>query len=354
MNRVGFERAGAASFSKMKMSKIDHSPQRVRIVAVIVLYKMSAGESPTVRTLFEAAWEATRSDIDLELAILIQDNTPGGQDAGEVPSGVRYRSTPDNPGLASAYNWALEIAAAEDYGWLLTLDQDTSLPANFLSRVGELAASLDASTEIAAIVPQITGSGRNLSPFHLALGAIPRWYPYGFTGIISGAYALNSAATLRVGAIREVGGYDPMFPLDCSDISLFHRLHLAGKRMMLAGDLLVTHDFSMLEKQNRMSIERYRSLLLDECAFYDIHMSPLARGERLFRLSGRVFKDLLTSEKRAFCSVTLGELIRRLVTPRARRVDEWRRKAKSRKDMAQALHADPALDSRAKDSKSHT
>jgi len=285
---------------------------------------MRACESPTLRTLLEASREVSGTGPELELAILIRDNTPGGQDAGDLPAGVRYESAPENPGLASAYNWAMEIAHAEGYSWLLTLDQDTLLPKKFLSRIGQLAVMMEGSPEIAAIVPQITGSGRNLSPFRFALGAVPRWFPYGYTGILPHAYALNSAATLRVAAIREIGGYDPMFPLDCSDINLFHRLQRSGKKVFLAGDLLVSHDFSMLEKQSRLSIERYRSLLLDECAFWDIHMGTLARTERMVRLAGRALKDLLASEERAFSRVTLEELKRRIVTPRERRVAEWR------------------------------
>ena len=314
----------------MSTSTLSRTPKRVGVIAVVVLYKMRASESPTLRTLLEASSEVSGAGAGLELAILIQDNTPGGQDAGDLPAGARYEAAPENPGLASAYNWAMGIAHAEGYSWLLTLDQDTLLPKNFLARISELAVTLEGSPEIAAIVPQITDGGKNLSPFRFAMGAVPRWFPYGFTGILPRAYALNSAATIRVTAIREISGYDPMFPLDCSDINLFHRIHLSGKRVFLAGDLLVSHDFSMLKKHSRLSIERYRSLLLDECAFWDIHMGAPARAERMVRLAVRALKDLLVSKERAFGRVTLEELKRRIATPRARRVAEWRRWATAR------------------------
>jgi GT2 family glycosyltransferase len=308
----------------MRDSKINRSPQlAIRLFAVIVTYKMRPYESSSLQTLLDAVGRASLEGLDL--GILVWDNTPGGQDPGEIPQGVRYEAAPENPGLARAYNRALEIAYVEGYDWLLTLDQDSVLPANFLVRIVNLARQLQSTPTIGAIVPQVTGDGRNLSPFQFVLGFVPRWFRYGSAGIPQRAtYALNSAATLRVTALREIGGYDPMFPLDVSDINLFHRLYRSGKRVYLAGDLLISHDFSLLKKHGRMSLERYRALLLDECAFWDMNMNALARGERMIRLAGRACKDFLVPENSAFRRLTLAELKRRLLTPRPRRIATWK------------------------------
>jgi GT2 family glycosyltransferase len=301
----------------------------VRLFAVIVTYKMRPHESSTLRTLLDTA-RKVESD-GLELGVLVWDNTPGGQDAGVIPAGVRYQAAPDNPGLARAYNSALETAHAEGFDWLLTLDQDSVLPANFLTRITDLARKLQSTPRVAAIVPQVTGDGRNLSPFQFALGTVPRCFRYGVTGIQEHAtYAVNSAATLRVDALRSIGGYDPMFPLDISDINLFHRLQHSGKRVFVAGDLMIGHDFSLLKKHGRMSVERYRAMLLDECAFWDMNMGPLARVERMIRFVGRTCKDLLVPESRDFQRITLAELKRRLLTPRRRRIAEWTNWARMR------------------------
>ena len=160
------------------------------------------------------------------------------------------------------------MANTDQYDWLLTLDQDSILPSNFLVRITELAGKFQSTSTIGAIVPQVKGDGRNLSPFYFALGTLPRWFSYGYTGIPARAtYALNSAATIRVAALRQIGGYDPMYRLDVSDINTFHHLHRAGNNVFVAGDLLVSHDFSLLKKHRRMSVERYRAMLWDECAF---------------------------------------------------------------------------------------
>jgi len=300
-----------------------------RLLAVVVLYKMHPCDSPTLQTLLNAVGETSRAELEIE--IFIQDNTPNGQDPSGIPDGIRYEAAPENPGLAKAYNRALDIANAEGYDWLLTLDQDTTLPTHFLTRIATLIRTLETSPTIGAIVPQVIDGNRNLSPFRFALGAIPRWFRHGYVGVSHRAtYALNSAATLRVAALRQVGGYDPMFPLDISDISVFHRLHRFGHRVFLAGDLRIFHNFSILNKHRRMSLDRYRALLWDECAFWDMNMGRIARLERMVRLAGRVCKDLLTPEEAAFRKITITELQRRLSTSRTKRINEWTDWARAR------------------------
>jgi GT2 family glycosyltransferase len=301
------------------------------LLAVIVIYRMQPLDSSTLQTLL-ASVENTSPD-NLDLKILVWDNTPGGQDIGELPSGILYESAPHNPGLAQAYNQALKKAEAEGYEWLLTLDQDSSLPVDFLTKIAKFARKLSPDKTIGAIVPQVIANGRNISPFRFLLGAIPRWFKYGFEGVSDDIIIpINSGATLRVTALCQIGGYDPMFPLDVSDIELFHRLHNFGKKVYIAGDILIRHDLALLQRDNRMSLDRYHALLLDECAFWDIHLGSLARFERMIRLAGRAYKDRYSSKESDFWKPTLSELKRRLFTPRKKRIAEWREWATKRYD----------------------
>jgi GT2 family glycosyltransferase len=278
----------------------------VRVCAVIVLYNIKASDSPSLQTLLAAAEDVSSSEIKLQ--ILVQDNTPGGQNIGAIPSTIRYETAPENPGLADAYNRALEFAQANNYEWLLTLDQDTTLPREMVDK------------------------GRNLSPFRFAAGFMPRWFAFGFVGTPARAtYALNSAAVLRVASLAEIGGYDYRFPLDISDINLFHRLHAEGKRVFVCGDILVSHSFSLLNKDKRMSMDRYRKMLEDECAFWDLYMGPFARLERFVRLVGRVGKDYFFTDDPAFRRATLLELKRRLMTRRRQRIAEWMKRVEKRR-----------------------
>jgi len=299
-----------------------------RLFAVIVIYKMQPLDSPTLQTLLASVENTSPDNFDLK--ILVWDNTPGGQDIGELRSGILYGSAPHNPGLAQAYNQALEQAEAEGYEWLLTLDQDSCLPVDFLAKIADFARKLSLDKTIGAIVPQVIADGRIVSPFRFLFG-VPCWFRPGFVGLSKGAaYAANSGSTLRVSALREIGGYDPMFPLDLSDTNLFHRLYDSGKKTFVAGSILVHHDFALLNKHTRMSIERYKESLLDDCAFWDLYMGPVARLERIIRFVGRAYKDRSISKESGFWKTTLSEIKRRLFTSRKKRIADWKKWAMSR------------------------
>jgi GT2 family glycosyltransferase len=305
---------------------------------------MRPRDSSTLQSLLATAENTSSNELDLR--ILVWDNTPGGQDVSELPTGVLYEPAPHNPGLAQAYNRALELAEIEGYEWLLTLDQDSILPANFLSRITELASELSQTLDIGAIVPQVTADGRNISPFRFMFGAVPRWFPCGFVGISKSiTIPVNSGATLRVTALRQIGGYDPMFPLDVSDIDLFYRLQNSGKKVYIVGDLVIHHDLALLKKDKRMSLDRYHALLLDECAFWDMNLGPIARLERQIRLAGRICKDLFAPNKYAFRQLTVLEFSRRILKSRQKRVAEWREWARLRSSVPPDLQL-PATNTR--------
>ncbi|MBB5063621.1 glycosyltransferase [Granulicella mallensis] len=310
-------------------------PSASSLLAVVVVYKLCPSKSSTLQTLLATAKNVSSEELNLK--IVVWDNTPGGQEIEKLPDGVSYVSAPENPGLALAYNHVLALAEAEGYEWLLTLDQDSLLPADFLKRISDLTCKLGPVEKIGAIVPQVIAGGRIMSPFHFIFKAIPRLFPRGFVGIWKGAvYAANSGAVLRVNAVREIGGYDLMFPLDLSDTSLFHRLHASGKQVFISGDLSMGHDFALHNKQTRMSIQRYDASLLDDCAFWDMYMGPLARFERVVRFSVRALKELFTPEAADFRRRTVLELRRRLFTTRKARIAAWRTWATRRRDESSA------------------
>ena len=307
----------------MHESEANRSPQPVvRLFVVITIYKMRPCESPSLRTLLDAAGLASQDG--LELGVLVWDNTPGGQGSGEIPPGVRYQVAPDNPGLARAYNHALEIACAEGYDWLLTLDQDTILAPEFLVRIGRIARKVENTPSIAAIVPQITGDGRMLSPYWFSGGAIPRWFRKGFTGVpLRATFAFNSASTIRVTALRQIGGYHPWFWLDNSDVYMFRQLHRHGKSVFVAGDIEVGHGFSMMDMQARVTPTRYRNILLAESAFWDLEMGALAGLERTVRLIIRAYKHFRRKDGPELRALTYEFLRRRLLWSRKSRLRAW-------------------------------
>lgn len=284
------------------------------VFAVIVVYRMQPMASPSLRTLLAAAATVPA----LRMRLLVADNTPGGQMVEALPAEVEYRAYLDNPGLARPYNDALAMAEREGYAWLLTLDQDTTLPMSFLTDMLAVARQYD---DVAAVAPRILDGGRLVSPFRYVGGFLPWMLPAGTSGICGPhTSALNSASLLRVEAVRAIGGYDEQFPLHNSDTRLYQRIDEAGMQVAVAGDIVVPHELSILDRQGRMSAERYRHMLRDECDFWDRHMGPAGRAERLLRLLLRWCKGLVGGEDAAFLAVTLKEILRRLLTTRTTRL----------------------------------
>lgn len=302
----------------------------VKFLAVIGLYKISVDSSPSFRTLKTSA---TRLSAGAgSLSIVLYDNTPGpGATAPlTLPPNVRYHSTGYNAGLADAFNFGLKTAIREGFDWLITLDQDTELPSDFIECACDLADQVRYDPSIAAIVPQIVGDGKVLSPNWFWAGAVPRWFPTGYIGVPEQpTFAFNSASVLRVSALREIGGYDSRFWLDNSDAAMYHALHRYGKRVFVAGNIRVNHHFSMLNLAERMTPSRYHNALMAETAFWDLAMNPLAAGERMARLLGRFCKQVLRADSAELRNETARALKRRLFHSRRSRIQEWQRELKA-------------------------
>lgn len=294
----------------------------LNLTVVIVLYRIAPAESPAFQSAIaaRAAFDAAQGDVQ----ILLWDNSPQPDAAPDLPERVHYFSDQNNSGLASAYNRALEWAAQHGSEWLVTLDQDTTAPADFFAKMAAAAQESTRYAGIGAIVPQIATEAHTLSPNYFQFGAIPRWYRKGYVGVPSDpVFAFNSGAMLKVAALHQAGGYDPRFWLDNSDAMIFSKLHEHGKRVYVAGDIAVQHEFSMKDMQRRMSPERYRNALLAETAFWDLRMSRVAGWERTLRLALRLIKQWRRNDSTGLRRITRQALMRRLFTSRRRRVAEW-------------------------------
>ncbi|MFZ1938018.1 MAG: glycosyltransferase [Terracidiphilus sp.] len=295
---------------------------QLRATAVIVLYGMASDESPSFRSLVEARKNLPAHEADVP--IVLWDNSPSPHLPAQLPNEVTYHHDPRNLGLAFAYNQALEVAARNGSEWLITLDQDTTLPRDYLIRMASAANPCSSHPDIGAIVPQIAIGRKRLSPHRFALDAIPQWYRTGFRGapdeLVS---AFNSGAMLRVDALRQIGGYDLRFPLDHSDIVMFHNLHQHGKRVYIEGNIQLQHEFSMIDMDRLMNDARYRRGLQTETAFWDSHMNWLAGCERTARLALRIVRHRMRGDRIELRRITRDFLFFRIFRSRKTRLRRW-------------------------------
>jgi GT2 family glycosyltransferase len=300
----------------------------MQVLAVIVLYKMKPCESWAFNSLRSAI-----SCLDVQQAnvkILLYDNTPEGQDVGMLPADVTYKADVNNGGLPRAYNYALEIAQENGIDWLLTLDQDSRLPADFLCKISEVAGFIARMNTVAAIVPWISSDGRALSPFTLMKHwTLTRNIPKNFIGIpTENVFAINSSSTIKVNALMAVGGYDPSFTLDFSDLAIFHRLHCHGLSVFVAGDIHVEHEVSVFDMRNRSTLSRYEHTCRAEEAAYDDWMGRRARIVLTARILHRLVYQLWRNKGTlSHFEISLRFLCRRLFYSRKYRMESWKQSA---------------------------
>jgi GT2 family glycosyltransferase len=220
------------------------------ILAIAVLYKCEFSQSQSVSSLFQILNE--NPELAKNFSLVLYDNSPQPQTlAVEAIFPTHYVHDPSNGGLASAYNFALARAESEEREWLLLLDQDTLLTRDFLFELLEAANSLHASPGVAAIVPKLLVNGVVHSPAipfieQMRRQFLPTKEPIGLdvVGVLPHRMcSYNSGSTLRVSALRSVGGFPSEFWLDFLDHAVFQALLVKGYRVYVMLATLV-HDAS--------------------------------------------------------------------------------------------------------------
>jgi len=298
------------------------SPERpARILAVIVLYKKSITDCVTLQTFLTAQRKV--SDNVLSLKILLFDNTPQAISPTELPKNVQYKAASKNGGLSGAYNYALSIAKSQGYDWLITFDQDSQLPQNYLLRMTEAARSFANDTSVAAVVPQLSDRGLQLSPYTHGFLQMSAILP-GFVGFIPGEiHACNSAAMLRVSTLIELGGFSSLFWLDALDQWLYSQFAKINKRVFVDGEIQIEHELSILDVKNRVSHSRYQNFLRAEAAYIDIYRGFPASWVHNLRLAVRWVRNRRAGVDASLQNLLLDCLKGRLLHSKKQRIAEW-------------------------------
>jgi GT2 family glycosyltransferase len=203
----------------------------------VVLYRMLPADSAALQTLAAARVREPESVGQIEL--LIWDNTPGERKAPQEFV-VEYHHDPSNPGLATAYNAALQLAQERGCTWLMLLDQDTTVTAGYLHEVLAVARATHAN----ALVPRLVHGGIVVSPFYPAMQGPVKPISASLCGLATEPLqAFNSGSVVRVSAMMSLGGFDTAFPLDYLDHATFAALLHAGGSVYVLGSEL-PHDLS--------------------------------------------------------------------------------------------------------------
>lgn len=270
---------------------------------VIVLYKMTYLESETIQSLQHLLTENNFLKIT---KIHIFDNSPNAFPAEGLDKRFEYYHSPENIGLAKAYNFILKKLQPET-NWLLTLDQDTSLTAVYLQEV--MAASQKKDDSVVLIAPLIFDQKQQISPVTAkSLRPLTEKLPRSNEIYQEGIMVINSGALVKRDFLTEIDGYNEAFPLDYLDHWLCWKVFDRNKKIAII-DAALQHQLSVLEKQY-ISLNRYQAILKVESEFYQNYQLELL-GEYRKQLMLRMLKHLAKG-KFSFSWVTLKEFLQTL------------------------------------------
>jgi GT2 family glycosyltransferase len=263
-------------------------PQGI-ILPILVLYNTRLCHSETYQTFVASS----RHSLADPAMIAIYDNSPIPQvNPGEEAHLLAYKHDPANSGLAAAYNWALDAAKARGISWLLLLDQDSTLPSQFLESYLLQISLHHRDDDVVAIVPVIRSGGLVVSPMRVGFGRL-KPLPDFSVGIQSAEItAINSGTAIRCDFVRSIGGFNGAYWLDYLDHWLFHRIYVAGRRVSVS-QCLIEHKLSVQDYRHSVSTARYRSILSGEAGFITTHKSRAEVPIYLLRLLVRYIKMVI-------------------------------------------------------------
>jgi GT2 family glycosyltransferase len=235
------------------------------IFIVLVLYKKNLNNSETISCLVEIK--------EFNFQILIYDNSPDSQYTNEYFAyynlNVHYVSNTDNPGLSTAYNYALKQANLENKKWLLLLDQDTRLTAEYFNEFSKLILS---NNSIVSIIPRVNNfyNDKPISPSKMFFGMFCR--PLNIeSGIISkNITAINSGTFLNINFLNEINGFNNLFKLDYLDHWYFREIHKRNYSVYLMNTFILQELSVGSNYSNRISIERYISLIYSQLRYVSL------------------------------------------------------------------------------------
>jgi GT2 family glycosyltransferase len=215
------------------------------ILWIVVLYKQKLSESITLQSL--------KSNPETQnISVLLYDNSPEAfiqEKIDEEPfCKVKYIRNEHNPGVSAAYNEGAAYAASLHKQWIVLLDQDTMLPANFIST---LLHSISLYPEQVLFAPALMAGKLQISPCrYIFAKGFPR-KTRSLPGIhrLRRTNLLNSGLCIKLTAFYKAGGYPNKVRIYYSDFVFINRFKKKYQSFAVM-DINLTHSMSALEKGN--------------------------------------------------------------------------------------------------------
>jgi len=145
---------------------------------------------------------------------------------GAFPN-VVYMPMGGNTGIAAALNAGMERARDGGHAWVVTLDQDSTVPAGLVDELAACLRACEPDRPVGIVAPVYAMEG----------GPAPET----FSGCRETLTVITSGDLLSVEAWNAVGRFDESLFIDQVDHDLCLRLHLGGYAVLECGSALLPH-----------------------------------------------------------------------------------------------------------------
>ena len=224
------------------------------ILALVVVYGTVPSQSPAITSL------GAIEKRGVSLRTLVWDNSPNPLKC-ELTDGnwgkTSWVHTPENRGLSAIYN---EVIARwlQPSEYLLLLDQDTLLPANFFESA---VAAMTRNPTVELFLPMVRAHERWVSPLDAAVG----WGRYWKTpriGLLPSRHvgAINSGMIIAASYLQSTFvGYDRDLQFYGTD-TFFMLEFRRQNRWVWILDAVIDHDLSFFSTSTTEKVTKFRAM----------------------------------------------------------------------------------------------
>lgn len=146
-------------------------------------------------------------------------------------SAITYITENSNNGVAYALNRIMEKAKDDGFEWVVTMDQDSILPANTIKLYKKYAGE---KKNIAIICPQVIDSRRS----YMKVKKKPQKEYIDF--------CITSASCTNLSAWEKVGAFDEWLFIDLVDNEFCKRLIVSGYKILRLNNLILDQEFGKI------------------------------------------------------------------------------------------------------------
>lgn len=203
---------------------------------------------------------------------------------------AKYINMGGNKGLPRAYNRLFDFAKEDNLDWVVTSDQDTSYPHNYLEELKDLSEMGDC-----VLAPVVKNSRGQMSPFNIS------------AGLRSGKkerYYINSGLCYSKKTFSKISFNENLF-LDFVDYDIVNGLRNKSVQIFEMSSVL-RQDFSGVTKTDRnTALLRYRIIIRDAAGY--IRSWPEYRARTVYSMVKRGIHLTIMYKDPTFMKALIGK-----------------------------------------------